>query len=310
MIMKKYLRIMRIDHWIKQLFIIPGCVCALLLTNSQFTWNTLINLVIGFAATSFIASANYVINEYLDAKFDRFHPTKKNRSVVTEDVNGKIVWILWIILTLLGVLVGSFVGKAFVCALTFLWIMGIVYNVRPLRTKDIVFLDVLSESVNNAIRLLLGWFIISSDTIPPCSIIFGYWMAGAFLMAIKRYAEYRMIGDYELAGKYRKSFKFYTEHSLLISAFFYAMCSVFFIGVFLIKYRIELVLFMPLLFGLYCYYFFLSFKPDSAVQKPEKLYKEKGLMMYCLVLIVVFIILMIVDIPVLHIFVDSSIITF
>lgn len=310
MIMKKYLRIMRIDHWIKQLFIIPGCVCALLLTNSQFAWNALISLVIGFAATSFIASANYVINEWLDAKFDRFHPTKRNRSVVTEDVNGKIVWILWIILTLLGVLVGSFVGKAFVCALTFLWIMGIVYNVRPLRTKDIVFLDVLSESVNNAIRLLLGWFIISSDTIPPCSIIFGYWMAGAFLMAIKRYAEYRMIGDSELAGKYRKSFKFYTEHSLLISAFFYAMCSVFFIGVFLIKYRIELVLFMPLLFGLYCYYFFLSFKPDSAVQKPEKLYKEKGLMLYCLVLIVVFIILMIVDIPVLHIFVDSSIITF
>lgn len=301
---------MRIDHWIKQLFIIPGCVCALLLTNSQFAWNTLINFVIGFVATSLIASANYVINEWLDAKFDRFHPTKKNRSVVTEDVNGKIVWILWIILTLFGVLFGSLVGKAFVCALTFLWIMGIVYNVKPLRTKDIVFLDVLSESVNNAIRLLLGWFIISSDTIPPCSLIFGYWMAGAFLMAIKRYAEYRMIGDSELAGKYRKSFKLYTEQSLLISAFFYAMCSVFFIGVFLIKYRIELVLFMPLLFGLYCYYFFLSFKPDSAVQKPEKLYKEKGLMLYCFVLIVVFIILMIVDIPVLDIFVGSSIITF
>lgn len=308
--MKKYLRIMRIDHWIKQLFIVPGCVCALLLTNIRFSNSIFINFVVGFIATSLIASANYVINEWLDAQFDRFHPTKKNRSVVTEDVNGKIVWGMWIVLTLLGVSLGTYVGKAFVCALIFLWIMGILYNVKPFRTKDIVFLDVLSESVNNAIRLLLGWFIISSNTISPCSLIFGYWMAGAFLMAIKRYAEYRMIGDAEVAGRYRKSFKLYTEHSLLISAFFYAMCSVFFIGVFLIKYRIELVLFMPVLFGLYCYYFFLSFKPDSAVQKPEKLYKEKGLILYCIVLIILFIILMVVDIPVLHFLVDSSIITF
>lgn len=308
--MKKYLRIMRIDHWIKQLFIIPGCVCALLLTNTRFSNSIFMNFVVGFIATSLIASANYVINEWLDAQFDRFHPTKKNRSVVTEDVNGKIVWGMWVVLTFFGVSLGTYVGKAFVCALIFLWIMGILYNVKPFRTKDIVFLDVLSESINNAIRLLLGWFIISSNTIPPCSLIFGYWMAGAFLMAIKRYAEYRMIGDAEVAGRYRKSFKFYTEHSLLISAFFYAMCSVFFIGVFLIKYRIELVLFMPVLFGLYCYYFFLSFKPDSAVQKPEKLYKEKGLILYCIVLIILFIILMVVDISVLHFLVDSSIITF
>ena len=154
----------------------------------------------------------------------------------------------------------------------------------------------------------MGCFIISFDTVPPSSLILGYWMAGAFLMAIKRYAEYMMIGNPELAGKYRKSFKFYTEKSLLVTAFFYAMCSVFFIGIFLIKYRIELIIFMPFLFGLYCYYFWISFKKDSAVQKPEKLYKEKGLMLYCLFLIVLFIILMMVDIPVLNLFVGSELI--
>lgn len=186
--------------------------------------------------------------------------------------------------------------------------MGLAYNVEPVRLKDIPVLDVLSESVNNAIRLLAGWFMVSGNTLPPCSLVAGYWMGGAFLMGIKRYAEYRMIGDPETAGKYRKSFKFYTEKFLLVSSFFYAMCSVFFTGIFLIKYRIELVLFVPAITGLFCYYFTLSFSEDSAVQKPEKLYHEKGLMLYVCLLVVFFAVLMAVDIPALRILAGSEII--
>lgn len=31
--MKKYIKIMRLDHWIKQLFILPGFIFALFLTG-------------------------------------------------------------------------------------------------------------------------------------------------------------------------------------------------------------------------------------------------------------------------------------
>ena len=86
------------------------------------------------------------------------------------------------------------------------------------------------------------------------------------------------------------------------------MGSVFFLGVFLIKYRIELVLFLPALMGLFCYYLNLSFQEDSATQKPEKLYHEKGLMLYCSMLSILFLVLMMVDIPVLKIFIDSALI--
>lgn len=306
--MKKYIRVMRLDHWIKQFFIVPGCVCAIFLTNLTLDLSFILPFILGFLATSLIASSNYVINEYLDAKFDKFHPTKKHRSVVSEGVNGKIIWILWAILAIAGFAIGYFINIPFLLMEVWLWAMGILYNVKPFRTKDIAILDVLSESINNAIRLLLGWFIISATTLPPVSIIFGYWMAGAFLMATKRYAEYRMIGNAELAGSYRKSFKFYTEKSLLISAFFYAMCSIFFVGVFLLKYRIELVLFIPVLIGLFCYYFWISFKNDSAVQKPEKLYHEKGLMIYVIILVVVFTVLMFVDMPWLNFLINEELI--
>lgn len=301
--MKKYIKIMRIDHWIKQLFVLPGFVSALFLSNYAFNCNLFINLLIGLFATSLIASANYVINEYLDAEFDKFHPTKSKRPLVEESVKGSVIWILWFILAVVGLSIGFFViGKEFFFMELWLLVMGILYNVKPIRTKDISYLDVLSESINNSIRFMLGWFIVPVNIILPISIFLGYWMAGAFLMAIKRYAEYRMINNKKKASLYRKSFKYYNEKTLLVSAFFYAMCAIFFVGIFLIKYKIELILAIPFIVGLFCYYFYISFANDSAVQKPEKLYKEKGLMIYCIFLVVLFIVLINIRIEWLDIF--------
>src|SRR5439155_25398592 len=103
-----------------------------------------------------------------------------------------------------------------------LWVMGIFYNVPPIRTKEWPYLDVLSESINNPISLLLGWFALVTTRFPPASLAISYWMVGAFFMAMKRYAEYRHIGNPEVAAAYRRSFKYYTEERLLISRFFYA----------------------------------------------------------------------------------------
>ena len=102
---------------------------------------------------------------------------------------------------------------------------------------------------------------------------------------------------YDINSHFRKSFKKYTEKSLLLSSFFYAMCSTFFTGIFLVKYKIELILFVPFLIGLFCFYFMIAFKEDSAAQKPEKLFREKGLMLYVLALCALFVILISVKIP-------------
>ena len=169
-------------------------------------------------------------------------------------------------------------------------------------------MDVLSESVNNLIRLLLGWFLVTETYQPPISILIGYWMAGAFLMATKRYAEYRMIGNPEQAGLYRKSFLYYNEKLLLISSFFYGMSATFFMGIFMIKYRIEYLIAMPFLFGLFSMYLYISFKEDSAVQKPEKLYREKKLLCFLFVFIAALIVLTFVDIPILDYYVEIRLI--
>jgi 4-hydroxybenzoate polyprenyltransferase len=306
--MKNYWKIARFDHWIKQLFILPGVVFCLLLTKRAPDWALLPDLLFGFLATSFAASANYVINEWLDAGFDRYHPTKKHRPIVAENLSGKIIVVEYLWLAAAGLLFAWLVSPLMLAAAGALLCMGVAYNVKPVRSKDLPYVDVLSESVNNAIRLLIGWLIVDATVLPPASIIFGYWMGGAFLMGIKRFAEFRMINDPQLAARYRRSFQFYTERSLLISSFFYAMLSVFFTGIFMIKYRIELLLLIPFLCGLFCFYLNLSYKKDSSAQRPEKLYREKGLILYLLFFITLTMVLLMVSIPGLKWFLESTLI--
>ena len=296
-----YVKIARPDHWVKNAFILPGLVLALILIQMPDSWGLFaLKLVAGFFATCFIASANYVINEWLDAEFDKYHPTKKNRPVVSQNMKFSLVMAEYAICIVVGVGLSLVVNIPFLLTELWLLVMGVLYNVKPIRTKDIVYLDVLSESINNMIRLLLGWLIVCDDLYPPSSILLGYWLGGAFLMAVKRYAEYRMIGDPKLAGSYRKSFAKYTEETLLCSSFFYALCATFLIGIFLLKYRIEYIVAIPVLFFLFCYYLYIAHKPDSAAQKPEKLFREKKLMILVGILVVLFAILTVVDIPVME----------
>lgn len=298
LIMKNYIKIARPDHWIKNLFIIPGVIVAFLIFGKDLSSKFFIDLVIGMAATCFISSANYVINEWLDADYDKFHPVKKFRPVVTANLKFKFVLLEYIILIILGLGLSLFIDFYFLIVEIWLLIMGLLYNVPPIRTKDIPYIDVLSESINNIIRLLLGWFIVVDNYFPPISILIGYWMCGAYLMSVKRYAEYKMIGNPEIAGLYRKSFRHYTEKSLLCSSFFYSMCATVFTSIFIIEYRIEYILALPMLIGLFVLYFYLAFKKDSVVQKPEKLYLEKNLLLYLLSFVALLFILTFIDIPI------------
>jgi 4-hydroxybenzoate polyprenyltransferase len=299
-----YIKIARFDHWIKQLFVIPGAVFAYFLIspeNGEFPVIAF-RAALGFISTCVTASANYIINEWLDAGHDAFHPQKKQRPLVTARVNKYAIIAEYLVFASAGLAAAFAASRLIFIFEAALLIMGLAYNVPPLRTKEIPVFDVLTESVNNALRFLIGWFMVTDIHSPPLSIVFGYWMGGAFLMAAKRLAEYRMIDDAAAAGLYRKSFKYYNEKRLLLCCFFYAMVSLFFCGIFLIKYKIELVFAIPFLCGLFCLYLNLCYNDDSSAQKPEKLYREKPLMAYILFLTVFVMVLMNVKMPFMNYF--------
>ncbi len=307
------LRLARPEYWFKNGFMLLGVVLATFYhrqTLGQWPaglrpwWDVLLGLVV----VCLIASSNYALNEWCDREYDRHHPEKRHRPLAAGRLPNWAAGTLWLGLAGLGFTLAAIVNRPFAVAGVVLWVMGVIYNVPPLRAKDWPYVDVLTESVNNPLRLFLGWFTIVPDRVPPLSLIVAYWMAGAFFMAAKRLAEKRSLGDDATAARYRRSLARYSENDLLMQMFFYATAGSLLLGVFIVRYHVELILAVPLVAGVFAAYLRLTLAPASAAQQPERLYRERWLMAYLAACLAVFTILMFVQWPWLRamINVDSS----
>jgi 4-hydroxybenzoate polyprenyltransferase len=292
-----HLRIIRLDHSIKQIFIIPGIVLAMAISGTSLSSRLLVRIVVGLVASTLIACSNYVINEILDAPYDLLHPTKRNRPAVRGLIHIGWGYTQWIMMMLAGLALARLLGRGFFLSAAALWIMGAVYNIRPIRSKDLPYIDVLSESINNPLRFCLGWYSVVTVLLPPTSMLISYWMLGCYFMSLKRFSEFRQIADPVTAASYRRSFAYYSEESLLNSAMFYASACMLFFGAFMMRYRIELVLSFPFIAWLMSVYFGLSFQHDSAVQNPEKLYREPRLMISLCFCVALTVLLLFINIP-------------
>lgn len=295
--MRAHVAIARIDHWVKNVFVLPGLVIPLSIDPPAFDSRFWLRLLLGFLSIGLIASSNYVINEVLDGPLDKLHPIKKHRPVPSGRVHIPTAYVEWILLMMIGLALAWLVTYPFFITMALLWLMGCVYNSPPLRTKDVVYLDVLTESINNPLRFLAGWYIVGSSFVPPLSLIVSYWMVGCYFMGLKRFSEYREINNPDLAAAYRRSFRRYTERALLVSVMFYGAAAMLFYGAFIMRYRIELVLAFPLVAWVMAVYCDLAFEPHSAVQNPEYLYKQKPLMLAVILCSLFMAILFFVDLP-------------
>jgi decaprenyl-phosphate phosphoribosyltransferase len=314
---RAYLALARPEHWLRNVLMIPGSALAYTYYPERLDWGSLGKVLGAFGVACLLASASYVLNGLRDAATDAQHPLKCRRPLASGVLPARHAWIEWLVLTGLGLGGALFFGRMFFAtalawfamalvynvppATALAWFaMALVYNVPPLRTKDLAYVDVLSESVNNPLRLLAGWFAVSQTEIPPVSLLLAYWAAGAFFMAGKRLAELRMFGDRQRAAAYRRSFGRYSENALLVSMFFHAVVAALFLGVFVIRYHLELILGLPLVAGFFAYYLHLTLQPNSMAQSPERLYRQRGLIWYLVLCTAVFIGLLLVRIPLLY----------
>lgn len=291
--------LLRPDHWFKNVFAAPGAIAAVALFRDRVDWEPLLwRVPVGIVALCLTASANYVLNALLDAASDRHHPTKQHRAIPSGAVAPGTAWALYAGVSVAGLGLSLLLGWRFAGAMFALWLMGLVYNVPPVRSKDKAYLDVLSESANNPIRLLAGWWVLlPTATYPPGSLILAYWMGGGFLMALKRFGELRFIADPSTATRYRRSFATYDEPRLLASVLFYATTAMALLAAFTVRYRLELLLTLPVAAVTMSLYFWSAFRPDSPVQRPEHLWREPWLMLGVVVFAAACVVLLFVDLP-------------
>lgn len=121
-------------------------------------------------------------------------------------------------------------------------------------------------------------------------------------MTVERHSEYCSLGGAELAGRYRPSYNSHSRKNLLSISFFYGLCAGFFLGVFMIKNRIELLLNIPSIALLFAWCFHMGLSACSVAEHPEKLHKHKDFMAFFVLVGLLFWFSMVVDIPQLNYF--------
>lgn len=286
--MLEYLKIARPDHWLKNIFILFGHVVALVLLPG--TWHgpqTLALAAFSLVPACLIASANYILNEILDAPFDRLHPTKRLRGVPAGLVKIPPLWAFFAALIAVGFALSlAFFNPGYTLALGLLLASGLVYNVPPLRLKDRPWGDVIAESFNNPIRLWLGWFALAPwpGSWPPLTIVLAWWCFGGLLMTGKRYAEFRFIGGQEKSGLYRKSLGTYTERSLIIAMITYANLFCFGAGLAIASHPPlhNLVFVFPIILIAIVAYFHHAMSEIGARLEPEQLLRNPWIILWTL----------------------------
>lgn len=291
--MTAYLRALRLERWPRSAAIILGSTAFFFLHRdflSSFRPREIAFLLgLSFLLTWAISTANYVLNEIVDAPYDIHHPAKRHRPLIRGEIKKAPFILLGIGITAAGfTLAIAFFSCSFVLSLLALLAAGFIYNVKPVRTKDIPFLDAISESANNPIRFLIGWYAFAPQHyFPPVSLLVTWWSFGNFLMTAKRLSEFRLLRD--KAADYRLSHKRYSQNLLLFgmvvsSAVFLTSFVVFVLSISLYR---SLVIFPVLL--LYLSLFFRKTLDEREVmEEPESLLRSPLIALLTLVLVALF----------------------
>jgi decaprenyl-phosphate phosphoribosyltransferase len=301
---------LRIDHWTKNLVLIIGFIFAVFYNNNySINYYT---LIFAFLILCISASSNYLINEFLDRRTDKFHPIKKLRTFVrlNKGNESKKILIEYFFLISFSLTSSYFINQSFfILNLVFIF-FGIIYNVRPIRIKDIFLLDVILESVNNPLRFLMGWSVLMPNYFPPISIVLFFWLSGCFLMTMKRYSEYCYLVKHIKPEKYRLSFKHYNKKNLFELSILYSLSSLLFFTIFVIKYKIELIIIIPIGILLYLRVFKISTTKNSLIMRVEKIYRDKIFLYIALLAVTCAFILLRLDLNYLEIFLKKDLIKF
>lgn len=279
-----YMEVLRINHWFKNIFVFIGSVAALSHSSMSLSYSVIKAACLIFILSCFLSSVNYIINGIVDKPFDAKHPRKKNRAIPMGLLSTKEIGLLGLVLlpATLGISYFYLNVPCTIMLLVFL-VAGIVYNIRPIRTKDVPFLDVVSEAVNNPIRLLLGWYAVApAQTSPPWELIFLFWTFGCFLMTAKRYAEFRFLREDSVG--FRITFQYYSERSLYWAMMFYNAVTLILFIVFSLHYKMDLLYGFPGIVIFILWFLKITDEEDSIVKDPERIYQKRGFFLYSLAL--------------------------
>lgn len=289
---KLYIDSLRLDRWPRSLAFLPGLIAVVVLFPKEFHGISVVSIVvksiIAFILTWFISTANYIINEITDAPYDAFHPTKRDRPLVKKEIKRRFLMLLWMLLIIISFIVSKLMFSLyFQLSLFSLLLAGIIYNVPPLRVKDIPVLDSTMESANNPIRFCIGWYVLA-HSFPPILLLVSWWAFGNFLMVGKRVAEKKFLTEEE-SSSYRMSLKRYSLRYLIL--FMWISAAIFILSFIVFSIEIKIVTFLygaPFILFYLMMFIKKSTQDRDGAEEPERLLKNPYFALYTIFLVVLF----------------------
>ncbi len=158
---------MRIQHWIKNLFLFA----ALIFSARLFEVQDVIITLKGFFLFSFAASGIYIFNDIADVERDKLHPVKSRRPLPSGKLSVSVAWVCAIFLIPGSIIAAFYQNLGFGITLLLYAVLNVAYS---LKLKDIVILDVMTISTGFVLRVVGGALLISvgaSEWLIICTIL-------------------------------------------------------------------------------------------------------------------------------------------
>lgn len=212
-----WLELLRVKHWVKNLFIfIPLFFAGQLFEVSKYG-----KLILGFLAFSFLASAVYIMNDLRDYSFDKAHPVKQFRPIASGRVNRASALTFLFILLILSLTLAYQLDQTFLLLCLVYFVLNMAYSFG---LKNHSIIDIMIVSSGFLIRIYSGGFL--------AEVPVSHWLAImilllALFLALAKRRDDLIIGSAN--GKIRQSISQYNLE-------FINVCLSIFAGIIIVSY--------------------------------------------------------------------------
>lgn len=157
--MKNYLKLIRVEQWVKNLFVFAPLFFSGKITNTYLFYES----IFAFLVFSLTASSIYIINDYFDIESDRKHPEKKTRPLASGAVSKRSAEILFaflVILSIASIFIGNYIFHTnfwkFGVIIGFYFVMNLFYTFK---LKQVAIVDICIIATGFVLRVLAGGYV-------------------------------------------------------------------------------------------------------------------------------------------------------
>jgi 4-hydroxybenzoate polyprenyltransferase len=148
-----YLRLLRPQQWIKNVFIFAGLIFA----RKFLDLESVLTCLLGFLCLSLVSSHVYILNDIHDRHEDRLHPRKRLRPIASGEVSPRAAGVLGAVLLVVGLGGSLLLDLGFALCVVAYLLLQIAYTWG---LKHAVILDVISIGLGFVLRAVAGAVLV------------------------------------------------------------------------------------------------------------------------------------------------------